>query len=124
MKLSNFSWIEICSIFADLGGCHLSLVCNPIGDKIAWSAEFVWHNDGSRKDLPIADVASGLSCTDESSDEACKKLLQDNFKWSETFPGKFDWKIPNVEFSTKEELEMKLAVAGIDLEFMLTHCSA
>ena len=120
MKLTDFSWTEICSMFADLGGCCLELRCSPHGDECSWSAEFCWHNENN-PNLPKMDIASGFGCSRDISEEACRVLLQSALKYGDKFPGNHDWKIPSISFETKEQLEMQCAVAGIDIGFMLTH---
>ena len=115
MKLSDLTWLEITHVFADLAGANVKLGYSP--DFSYVSVETVWKPEEN----PSMVMASGLGCGGETADDACKAYLMRVFSNCESFPGRCGLKIPRLSFSSKEELELGLAAAGMDVQFMLGH---
>jgi len=111
VNLTGLSWLEIAHVFAELSSANVRLNYRAL-DRVA--AEFVWYEDG-------VTYGSGCGVSAADSESACKALIRTVFRYYDRFPGKHGFSIPKLDFDSKEELELGLVTAGIDVKFMLGH---
>ena len=113
-QLKDLNWIEIATVFADLMWVHLST---------AWEGGFNSCETGFRWTLNNIAYASGPARSCDTLEESCKHLVKHIFRYGSTGPYSEKLNFPKIEFDSPAELQMKLEIAGIDIEFMLTHRS-
>ena len=65
---------------------------------------------------------TGLAKAKDTAEESAEWLVRQVFRYGSDleFPG---LRLPELSFSSREDLELKLAAAGVDPEFSLTHRS-
>lgn len=109
----ELSWLEIAHVFAELVGARVI-----VNYKGGYSCSVDYHyttRDGVHS-------CTGLAKTKNTAEESAEWLMQQVFRYGPdlNFPG---LKLPGLQFESKEDLAVKLAAAGIDPDFSLTHRS-
>ena len=110
---TELSWLEIAHVFAELIGAQV-----VINYKSGYSCYVDYHytrQDGIQ-------CCTGVAKIKDTAEESAEWLMWHIFRYGPdwNFPG---IRLPELQFESKEELALKLAVAGIDPEFSLTHRS-
>ena len=110
---TELSWLEIAHVFAELVGAHV-----VVDYTSGYSCSVDYHyttRDGVHS-------CTGLAKTKNTAEESAEWLMRQIFRYGPNFnfPG---LKLPGLQFESKEDLALKLATAGIDPEFSLTHLS-
>lgn len=110
---TELSWLEIAHVFAELVGAYVVV---DYTSGYSCSVDYHYTTQG--------DVYSctGLAKTKNTAEESAEWLMRQIFRYGSdlNFPG---LKLPELQFESKEDLAVKLAAAGIDPEFSLTHRS-
>lgn len=110
-QLKDLNWMEIASVFADLMCVYLNVKWDGGFDRC--EAEFFWFDDIL--------TTSGFARECDTAEESCKYLVKQIFRHGGTGPNKKNFIFPKIEFESPAELQMMLEIAGIDVQFMLTH---
>lgn len=110
---TELSWLEIAHVFAELVGAHVVVDYNG---GYSCSVDYHYTTQGG------VHCCTGLGKTKNTAEESAEWLMRQIFRYGPdlNFPG---LKLPGWRFESKEDLAVKLAVAGIDPEFSLTHRS-
>ena len=108
---TELSWLEIAHVFAELVGAHV-----VVNYTIGYSCSVDYHyttRDGVHS-------CTGLATTKNTAEESAEWLMRQIFRYGPNldFPG---LKLSELQFESKEDLAIKLAVVGIDPGFSLTH---
>ena len=110
---TELSWLEIAHVFAELVGAYV-----VVDYTSGYSCSVDYHHTTQ------GDVYSctGLAKARDTADESAEWLMRQIFRYGSdlNFPG---LKLPELQFESKEDLAVKLAAAGVDPEFSLTHRS-
>ena len=112
-ELTELSWLELVHVFAELLGADVSTT---------YSAGYDCRIDYVYTTSEGVSCCTGLSKPAGTAEESAEHLLREVFKYMAdlNFPG---LQLPKLNFDTKEDLAVKLAAAGVDPEFSLTHGS-
>lgn len=110
---TELSWLEIAHVFAELVGARVI-----VDYTSGYSCSVDYHytiRDGVH-------CGTGLHKIKNTAEESAEWLMLQIFRYGPdlNFPG---LKLPKLQFESKEDLAVKLAAAGIDPEFSLTHRS-
>lgn len=110
---TELSWLEITHVFAELVGARVVV---DYTSGYSCSVDYHYTTRGG------VHCCTGLAKTKNTAEESAKWLMQQVFKYGPelNFQGV---KLPKLQFESKEDLFVKLAAAGIDPEFSLTHRS-
>ena len=110
---TELSWLEIAHVFAELVGAHVI-----VNYKGGYSCSVDYHYTTQAG----MHCCTGLTKTRDTADESAEWLMRQIFKYGSdlNFPG---IKLPELQFESKDDLAVKLAAAGVDPEFSLTHRS-
>jgi len=110
---TELSWLEITHMFAELVGARVVV---DYTSGYSCSVDYHYTTQGGMH------CCTGLAKTRDTADESAEWLMRQIFKYGSdlNFPG---LKLPGLQFESKEDLAVKLAAAGIDPEFSLTHRS-
>lgn len=110
---TELSWLEIAHVFAELVGAHVVV---DYKDGYSCSVDYHYTAQGG------VHCCTGLGKTKNTAEESAEWLMRQIFRYGSdlNFPG---LKLPKLQFESKEDLAVKLAAAGIDPEFSLTHRS-
>lgn len=119
-RLSDMSWLGIVHVFAEL--CGVDVKARYSGGY--WcEVDYSWTKPLNADGGPsVLTYCTGLSKGYPDEEESARHLLRGVFRYTGAETGPFK-ALPRLEFETKEELELKLAAANFDPEFMLTHRS-
>ena len=116
-RLRDLSWTSIVFLFADIYGVG---VHTRYSGDFGCEIDYVWTAAAAADGGPaVVNHSTGLSKWFADDEESAKWLLQRVFGL-ECPLAKFK-DLPRLSFDTKEELELKLAAAGYDVRFRLTH---
>lgn len=110
---TELSWLEIVHVFAELVGAHV--IVNYKGGY-SCSVDYYYTTQAG------VHCCTGLAKTRDTVEESAEWLMRQIFRYGSVlnFQG---LKLPELQFESKEDLAVKLAAAGIDPEFSLTHRS-
>ena len=110
---TELSWLEIAHVFAELVGAHV---------VVDYASGYSCSVDYHYTTLDGVHSCTGLAKTKNTAEESAEWLMRRIFRYGPNFnfPG---LKLPGLQFESKEDLAVKLATAGIDPEFSLTHRS-
>ena len=110
---TELSWLEIAHVFAELVGVRV---------VVRYTAGYSCSVDYHYTTLDGTQCCTGLAKTMNTAEESAEWLMRQVFMYGSDldFPG---LKLPEMQFESKEDLAVKLAAAGIDPEFSLTHRS-
>jgi len=113
-RFSDLSWLEIVHVFAEL--VRARVVVN-------YTSGYSCSVDYYYTTLDGVHCCTGLAKTKSTTEESAEWLMRQIFKYGSNlnFQG---IKLPEIQFDSKEDLELKLALVGIDPEFSLTHRSS
>lgn len=111
---TELSWLEIAHVFAELVGAHVIV---DYKGGYSCSVDYRYNTQAG-----VHYCTTGLAKTRDTADESAEWLMRQVFRYGPdlNFPG---LKLPELQFESKEDLAVKLAAAGIDPEFSLTHRS-
>ena len=111
--LTDLGWLELVHVFAELLGAKV---------RVDYLAGYSCRIDYVYTSTDCVKCCTGLSARGDTAEEAAEHFLHRVFKYMSgcSFPG---LKLPELEFGSKEDLAVKLAAAGVDPEFSLTHRS-
>ena len=114
-QLKDLSWLEIVHVFADL-------LCVQV--SVRWHGGFDWCEVEFRWQNGNISYTSGFgknACSPEESAKCLIKNLLMNSSLYSIGPHSDSIKFPRISFNSKEEMQMKLEVARVNVYFMLTH---
>lgn len=110
-ELTELSWLELVHVFGALVGAKADI---DYSRGYSCRIDYKYTNPAGTK------CCTGLAKSADTAEEAAEIFLHRVFKYMSgcSFPG---LKLPELEFESKEDLAIKLAAAGVDPEFSLTH---
>lgn len=110
----ELSWLEIAHVFAEL--VEARIVVNYTSGYLC-SVDYHYTTRGG------VHCCTGLAKTKNTAEESAEWLMRQIFRYGSdlNFQG---LKLPGLQFESKEDLIVKLAAAGVDPEFSLTHRSS
>lgn len=111
-QLKELSWLEIVHIFANLMCINVTIDWH--GDFDGCKVEFTWNEENAL-------WSSGYGVNAESPEESSRQLLKQMLYNHAIGPYKDKISFPKIIFDSKEELQMKLEIAGCDLLYMISH---
>lgn len=110
---AELSWLEIAHVLASLAGARV---------VVDYSTGYSCSVDYSYTTPDGLHCRTGLAKRRDTAEESAEWLMRQIFAYMPfmDFPG---LALPELQFTSKEDLALKLAAAGVDPEFSLTHRS-
>ena len=114
---TELSWLEIAHVFAELVGARV-----VVDYTSGYSCSVDYRYTTLDGEQCCTEYCTGLARTRDTAEESAEWLMRQVFRYGSAldFPG---LKLPELQFESKEDLAVKLAAAGVDPEFSLTHRS-